>query len=381
MIDYHSIYNDILPLHIGFCFLLGICFYLIKHEGTPKLKGYYIGRHLIAAGYMLIAIACFIEYYFLQDKSIKITQLIFFDIIAIDTALFSLGLTKMVDTSFITKRRVIFETAFIIIISLPLFTIYNYDGKSSLALTIAFTAGVVSLLIKQYFNYRLFHKRYLSAKEQLDNFYSNDMGVHLDWVNKSLALHSMLMFIALLGCTIPYFWVIITLIFIIWGSYLYIFISIINYSPKIMIIENVLEDNTLQERGVPNFIEPSQKAPDDKPEVAATIPVFTALDKWVSEEHFMNPGITIEEVATAIGTNRNKISLHLNTYLNVSFREWITKLRIEKARQLLLNEPELSIAEIGCKVSIPNRANFDKMFKKLIGESPASYRNKYSKTE
>lgn len=381
MIDYHSIYHHILPLHIGFCFLLGLCFYLIKHDGTPRLKGYYIGRHLIAAGYMLIALGCSIEYFFLHDTSIKITQIIFFDIIAIDTALFALGLTKMVDSAFITKKRILFEIAFVVVISVPLFSIYDYNGTETLSLRIAFTSGVVLLLVKQFFNYRLFHKRYLSAKGQLDNFFSNDMGVHLDWVNKSMALHSILMFIALMGCTIPYFWVIITLIFIIWASYLYIFISIINYSPKIMIIENVLDDESIKEGELEQNTELQTQAlaQDMQKKEHENIPVFAALDKWVKEENFMHSGITIEEVAGQIGTNRNKISLHLNTYLNVSFREWITKLRIEKAQELLIQEPDIPIADIGSKVSIPNRANFDKMFKKLVGESPVSYRNKHLK--
>lgn len=373
MLDYHLIYRFILPLHILFCLLLGICFYLIKHEGKPKLKGYYIGRHIIAAGYLLLGLACFIEYYFLQDESIYTTQIVFLISNAFDTSLFALGLTKMVDIAFITRRRIAMEAAFILLVSGPLLAIYiSIDTASpSLTLQIAFLCSVAAILVKQIFNYHAFRKRYIAAKAQLDNYYSNDMGVHLDWVNSSFVLITTLMIIALVGCTIPYFWVVITLILIIWGSFLYIFISTINYAPKIMLIEYILEDN--DNRKTPEIAGTPVHA-DGKTGQAPQIPVFAALDKWVAEGHFTSPGITIEEVASSIGTNRNKISLHLNTYLNLSFREWITKLRIEKARELLLTEPDLSISEIGTMVSIPNRSNFDKMFKKIIGESPSVYR-------
>lgn len=375
MIDYHLIYRFILPLHILFCLLLGICFYLIKHEGKPKLKGYYIGRHIIAAGYLLLGLACFIEYYFLQDESIYTTQIVFLISNAFDTSLFALGLTKMVDIGFITRRRIAMEAAFILLVSGPLLAIYiSIDTASpSLTLQIAFLCSVAAILIKQIFNYHAFRKRYIAAKAQLDNYYSNDMGVHLDWVNSSFVLITTLMIIALVGCTIPYFWVVITLILIIWASFLYIFISTINYAPKIMLIEYILEDN--DNRKTPD-IAGTPVQTDGKTGQAPQIPVFAALDKWVAEGHFTSPGITIEEVASSIGTNRNKISLHLNTYLNLSFREWITKLRIEKARELLLTKPDLPISEIGTMVSIPNRSNFDKMFKKIIGESPSVYRRK-----
>lgn len=378
MLDYHLIYRFILPLHILFCLLLGICFYLIKHEGKPKLKGYYIGRHIIAAGYLLLGLACFIEYYFLQDESIYTTQIVFLISNAFDTSLFALGLTKMVDIAFITRRRIAMEAAFILLVSGPLLAIYiSVDTASpSLTLQVAFLCSVAAILLKQIFNYHAFRKRYIAAKAQLDNYYSNDMGVHLDWVNSSFVLITTLMIIALVGCTIPYFWVVITIILIIWVSFLYIFISTINYAPKIMLIEQILEDK--ESLHMPQGAEPGTAGipvkSESKTGQALQIPVFAALDKWVAEGHFTSPGITIEEVASSIGTNRNKISLHLNTYLNLSFREWITKLRIEKARELLLAEPDLSISEIGTMVAIPNRSNFDKMFKKIIGESPSVYR-------
>lgn len=385
MIDYHLVYKFILPLHIMFCLLLGICFYLIKHEGTPKLQGYYVGRRLIAAGYLLLALACFIQAAFLQDESINTTQVVFLISNACDTSLFALGLTKMVDISFITRRRIIKEVGFIAIITGVLLTSYIYDDNSpSLTMQIVFLCCVGAIFIKQIFNYVAFGRRYLSAKMQLDNYYSSNMGVHLDWVNSSFALFSTLMVIALVGCTIPYFWVITTLILIIWSSFLYIFINTINYAPQIMSIERVLEENEIQ--GICALPIPTgSPAKTEEPQIPGMntpgkVPVFAALDKWILEERYLHSGITIEEVAAYIGTNRNKISLHLNTYLNLSFREWITKLRIEKARQLLLENPELPIAEIGARVAIPNRSNFDKMFKKFVGDSPATYRSKSSKT-
>lgn len=321
---------------------------------------------MVAAGYILMAITCLVQQIFVENNSITTTQIIFLICNAVDSTLFVYGLTRMVDSVFLTSRRVIVESIYTIVVSIPLVVAAIYGGDEPQAKHVIYTLTICSIIIflKQIFNYTTFRRHYLKAKAQLDNFYSSDMSGHLEWVNKSFVLFSALMALALICCTIPHFWVIVALIFIIWAVFLYIFISTINYAPRIMIIEEAFVDN--------NIAHDRESMPDND----GLIPIFSSLDRWVEQEGYLASGITISEVAMATGTNRNKISLHLNTYLNLNFREWITKLRLEKAKQLLEENPETSISDIAQQVSISNRSNFDKMFKKAYGLSPAIYRAK-----
>jgi AraC-like DNA-binding protein len=55
--------------------------------------------------------------------------------------------------------------------------------------------------------------------------------------------------------------------------------------------------------------------------------------------------------------------------------EYINKLRIGLAQQLLLN-PDLGIAEIGAQVGLPEANYFARLFKSLVGCSPSAYRKK-----
>lgn len=55
---------------------------------------------------------------------------------------------------------------------------------------------------------------------------------------------------------------------------------------------------------------------------------------------------------------------------------FITSLRIQKAQQLLLHNPELSVRVIGEAVGYHEQGYFSRIFKKYTGQSPVEYRNK-----
>ncbi|MNU01785.1 HTH-type transcriptional activator Btr [compost metagenome] len=57
-----------------------------------------------------------------------------------------------------------------------------------------------------------------------------------------------------------------------------------------------------------------------------------------------------------------------------SFLEYLTRIRIEKAKALLASE--LKTADISHLVGIPDPKYFSKVFKKITGCSPAEYRSR-----
>jgi len=55
------------------------------------------------------------------------------------------------------------------------------------------------------------------------------------------------------------------------------------------------------------------------------------------------------------------------------FTEYVSRVRIEKARNLLLN-PNLRISEIAYDVGFQSLTHFNRVFKRVIGQSPTEYR-------
>jgi AraC-like DNA-binding protein len=58
---------------------------------------------------------------------------------------------------------------------------------------------------------------------------------------------------------------------------------------------------------------------------------------------------------------------------NLSFGDYIRKLRIEKATHLL-SDPSLSLGEIAYLTGFSDQSHFNRIFKKHTGSTPSEYR-------
>ena len=59
--------------------------------------------------------------------------------------------------------------------------------------------------------------------------------------------------------------------------------------------------------------------------------------------------------------------------MNKNFPQYITKLRIDKSKELL-NGTDLQVSEIAFKVGFESASYFNKVFKKITGKTPKDFR-------
>ena len=60
----------------------------------------------------------------------------------------------------------------------------------------------------------------------------------------------------------------------------------------------------------------------------------------------------------------------------MSFRDWITALRIDYAKRLLAQYPELTVANISEKSGFQSPSHFIRLFKENVGCTPIQWRKK-----
>jgi transcriptional regulator GlxA family with amidase domain len=70
------------------------------------------------------------------------------------------------------------------------------------------------------------------------------------------------------------------------------------------------------------------------------------------------------------------LSEFLNKYYKVNFCTWINTLRVEEVKRLLVERPNLSLADISVMVGFSDPASLSKIFKKISNESPSSYKKR-----
>jgi len=89
-------------------------------------------------------------------------------------------------------------------------------------------------------------------------------------------------------------------------------------------------------------------------------------------EHFMEP-LTLNKVASIVGLTANYFSNIFKKEVGQSFISYLNKIRIEKAKQLLLKN-DLLVYEVAHRVGFEDETYFCRMFKKITGKSPREWR-------
>ena len=83
--------------------------------------------------------------------------------------------------------------------------------------------------------------------------------------------------------------------------------------------------------------------------------------------------LTLTEVARAVNTSTFYFCKMFKKVTGLNFTDYVSRIRIEKARGLLLNR-NLRISEIAFEVGFQSLTHFNRVFKKILGVSPTRYR-------
>jgi len=100
--------------------------------------------------------------------------------------------------------------------------------------------------------------------------------------------------------------------------------------------------------------------------------------KKVTVEHkpYLNPELTINDLAAMIPCNRHHLSQVLNEALKNSFYDYINFYRVEEAKQLLMNasKKNYKISSIAYDAGFNSLSTFNEIFRKHTGTTPSQFR-------
>lgn len=102
------------------------------------------------------------------------------------------------------------------------------------------------------------------------------------------------------------------------------------------------------------------------------------IDRWISTRAYCHQGITMTQVAKQLGTNRTYLSRIINSNYGCNFNTWLTRLRIEEAKNLLASSPTLTIEKISQQTGFTSKSQFMRNFKAQEGITPGQWREHYS---
>lgn len=94
-----------------------------------------------------------------------------------------------------------------------------------------------------------------------------------------------------------------------------------------------------------------------------------------TEKLYLNPELTVGQVANHLGLNQKLVSAVLNQHLKKGFNEFVNEYRVEevKKRLALPQYQHLTIAGIALESGFNSQATFQRTFKKIAQLSPTEY--------
>lgn len=100
-------------------------------------------------------------------------------------------------------------------------------------------------------------------------------------------------------------------------------------------------------------------------------PIITRAKRFI-QEHYREE-LSLLVVSRSVNTSLFYFCKQFRKATGLSFTEFVTRTRIEKAKNLLLN-PNLRVSEIAYDIGFHSLTHFNRAFKKILGQSPSAYR-------
>ena len=136
-------------------------------------------------------------------------------------------------------------------------------------------------------------------------------------------------------------------------------------------------------RPIADVLEQQEKESKDEPAAARDElsserkeSIQSALDSWIGKRGFSNQDASLAKLAQSIGIPSQLLSRYIGNVHGVTFRVWLSKIRIEEAKRILVSNPEATIEYIAEECGFSSRSYFQNLFKAETGFTPREWRLK-----
>ena len=115
-------------------------------------------------------------------------------------------------------------------------------------------------------------------------------------------------------------------------------------------------------------------APRVKLEDSRAEEIGQILSVWCSNRGFRDPGINMLTLSCRLGIDRQELTAYFDQCVGSSFRVWLSEIRFQEARRMLIENPHYSNEAISSECGFSSHAHLYKVFRAKTGMTPRMYR-------
>lgn len=99
-----------------------------------------------------------------------------------------------------------------------------------------------------------------------------------------------------------------------------------------------------------------------------------ALDEWMQKEKpYLNPDFKLMDLQNVLPMNRTYLSQFIHAEYDCSFYQFVNHYRIEEAKQLKIQNPEMKLADISARCGFSSPSVFSRTFTAVTGLTPREW--------
>ena len=367
-----SIYSFSLCTALPLMLFFGFYFLFAKTPEKKIFKNYLRSRQMMGIAMLLLSANYSVHFFFgIRFKNVNSSILMNMSTYFLCYSLFSSALIMLLDRFYVTKRRVWTHIILWIVFS-TLSGVVLFLLPSGIMQKISLFALAAWLVVFGVVLARRVIIAYRRAIRIFNETQADDIGAYIEW----LSIFTYWAVIFGVGCGLLTFlpdkyvfiWILSSIPF-----YSYLFYSYQNYLLFYEQVENAFEQDMQSEEELltNSGIEPemvSEEVPGSYTEF------IEKVDNWIKTDGYVQQGLTIKELSKILYTNRTYLSAYIKTTYKMTFREWITSLRLEYAKNILKKHPEINIQKLAESSGFLSRSNFIKLFSEKEGCTPAKWK-------
>ena len=368
-----SIYSFSLCAALPLMLFFGFYFLFAKTPEKKIFKNYLRSRQIMGIAMLLLSANYSVHFFFcVRFKNADSTILMNMSTYFLCYSLFSSALIMLLDCFYITKRRVWTHIILWIIFS-TLSGVVVFLVPSGIIQKISLFALAVWLVVFGVVLARRVIVAYRRAIRIFNETQADDIGAYIEW----LSIFTYWAVIFGVGCGLLTFlpdkyvfiWILSSIPF-----YSYLFYSYQNYLLFYEQVENAFEQDIQSEQELltNSGTEPEMVSEEEIP--VSYTGIIEKVDNWIKTDGYVKQGLTIKELSEILHTNRTYLSAYIKTTYKMTFREWITGLRLEYAKNILKEHPEINIQKLTESSGFLSRSNFIKLFSEKEGCTPAKWK-------
>lgn len=368
-----SIYSFSLCTALPLMLFFGFYFLFAKTPEKKIFKNYLRSRQIMGIAMLLLSANYSVHFFFgIRFKNADSAILMNMSTYFLCYSLFSSALIMLLDRFYITKRRVwthiilwiIFSTlSGVVLFLLPSGIMQKFSLFALAAWLVVF--GVV-LARRVIIAYR-------RAIRIFNETQADDIGAYIEW----LSIFTYWALIFGVGCGLLTFlpdeyvfiWILSSIPF-----YSYLFYSYQNYLLFYEQVENAFEQDIPSEEELLTNSETEHEIVSEKEVPKSYTEFIERVDNWIKTDGYVQQGLTIKKLSEILYTNRTYLSAYIKTTYKMTFREWITSLRLEYAKNILKEHPEINIQKLAESSGFLSQSNFIKLFSEKEGCTPAKWK-------